>query len=67
MLFIHRATATVLVQRGVLKKGSVVVAGSCSGKVISNLMLFILVLGSTCALKMSCSNTHRLEVKTNFL
>lgn len=27
------AIATVLVQRGVLKKGSVVVAGSCSGKV----------------------------------
>ena len=29
----HRATATVLVQRGILKKGAVVVAGSCSGKV----------------------------------
>jgi hypothetical protein len=30
---LYRAIATVLVQRGVLKKGSVVVAGSCSGKV----------------------------------
>ena len=67
MLFLHRATATVLVQRGVLKKGSVVVAGSCSGKVIYNFMLFILVLGSTCALKMSNLNTRRLEFKTKFL
>ncbi len=30
---VSRAIATVLVQRGVLKKGSVVVAGPCSGKV----------------------------------